>query len=250
MQVLHLSQRGCDDGLDALKGSGNWHRHGIVGSLHSRFPQHTRDKKEHRGQDGHAPCRAGTRKCKEIFHNTESEVGFIVLTNPIMPLLNRNLKTTGQGGLGYNKRTTKQSIVYFVPQASPAGEQSEGSSARMETVFATRRALSSGSRCGLSGKWLGDSFTRVFSCGIWRTRRKTSSSMAANTRDLPGTSSPVSPPSPCHSWVSFSPSSSLPEQNKGEYSHQSQSHNPIQTCGMLAPDPCSISFAEDVPVQP
>lgn len=99
-------------------------------------------------------------------------------------------------------------------QASPAGEQSEGSSARMETAFATRRALFSGSRWGLSGTWLGDSFTRVLSWGKWRTRMNTSSSMAANTRDLPGTSSPVSPPSPRLAWESFSPSSSLPKPKK------------------------------------
>lgn len=105
------------------------------------------------------------------------------------------------------------------PRASPAGEQSEGSSAKMETVFATRRALSSGSRWGLSGTWLGDSFTRVLSCGKCRTRMNTSSSIAANTRDLPGTSSPVSPPSPRLDWESFSASSSLPEKRYSDPAH-------------------------------
>lgn len=89
---------------------------------------------------------------------------------------------------------------------------------------------------------------------------KTSSSMAANTRDLPGTSSPVSPPSPWHSWVSFSPSSSLPKQKKGVVSQSTilypkhfwfhLSEGMQIEMNMFAPDPCGIWFAEDVPVQP
>ncbi len=96
------------------------------------------------------------------------------------------------------KRVVKQVCV-------PAGEQSEGSSARTVTVAATIRLLSS-DRCW--GACLTTSVSFIFRWGRWRTKIKTSSSIAANTRDFPGSSSPVSPPSPSPETHSSSPPSS------------------------------------------
>lgn len=89
----------------------------------------------------------------------------------------------------------------------PAGEQREGRSDSIVTVAATRRALSS-ERWDLAAMWLGESDTLELRWGMCRTRINMSNSMAANTRDFPGTRPPVSPPSPKARGFSFSPISS------------------------------------------
>lgn len=68
LHALHLSQRGREDGLDGLQGRRHGHGHRTVHSLHRSFPQHPRDQEEHRGQDGHAACRA-EKNLGESFHD-------------------------------------------------------------------------------------------------------------------------------------------------------------------------------------
>lgn len=105
--------------------------------------------------------------------------------------------------------TTRRCFVNTLP----AGEQREGRSDSIVTVAATRRALSS-ERWDLAAMWLGESDTFELRWGMCRTRINMSSSMAANTRDFPGTSPPLSPPSPKTRGFSFSSISSSSEKRK------------------------------------
>lgn len=106
----------------------------------------------------------------------------------------------------------------------PAGEHREGRSDRILTVAATRRALSS-ERWDLAATWLGESDTLELRWGMCRTRMNISNSMAANTRDFPGTRPPLSPPSPKARGFSFSSSSSSSEKGKKCLSRQLRCHS-------------------------
>ena len=98
---------------------------------------------------------------------------------------------------------------------TPAGEQSEESTAKMSTAWHTSWAPEDGSCCGGRGPLPDVPKSFGLSCGSWRTNTHRHSSMAARQSEEPGSKMPVSSPSPTSGTLSFSAAPSSSVQKNG-----------------------------------